>query len=224
MNKKISVIIPAKNEDLCLSTMVNELPMDIIKEIIVIDGHSTDNTVQVAKDLGLQVYLEEGKGYGCGISTGLKYATGDYITIMDADGSYDPKSLYILQEKLENENLDAVFCSRYLPESGSDDDTPIRFLGNKLFSWALRFVHGVQITDSLFLYCLSKKEVFSQVNIKSEGFDWCVEYPIKVHKQGFKYGEIPSFERPRLDGVSKVNAFTDGLQIAWTMLKLKLTS
>ncbi|MCY4643618.1 MAG: glycosyltransferase family 2 protein [Bacteriovoracales bacterium] len=219
--KKISVIIPAKNEEKCLPLMIDELPKDIIKEIIVVDGHSTDRTVDAAKGLGVKVIPQQGRGYGNAVNTGLHQASGEYITFMDADASYDPQSLTLLKRKIEENRLDVCFCSRYLPESGSDDDTIIRYIGNRSFSLLLRFLHGVQISDALFLYCLAKREIFNKISISSEAFDWCVEFPIKVHHSKLKYSEIPSFERKRIAGESKVNAFTDGLQIAFTLLKLK---
>ena len=222
--KKISVVIPAKNEEGCLPQMLAELPKDLIYEIIVVDGHSTDNTVKVVKDMGFTCITQEGKGYGMAVSTGLKHATGEYVTFIDADGSYDPAALPIMLKGIEEEGFDAVFCSRYLPESGSDDDTFIRLIGNKFFTWMLRFVHGVRLSDSLFLYMLTKRSVFNHFDMQSKTFEWCIEFPINIHNSGFKYKEIPSRERPRLAGESKVNAVVDGLIILWWMIKFRLQS
>ena len=219
--KKISVIIPTKNEEESISLMVRELPMEIIKEVIVVDGHSTDRTVEVARELGVKVIPQQGDGYGNAINTALKEARGEYVTFMDADASYNPHSLFDLKRIIEENDIDICFCSRYLPESGSDDDTIIRYLGNKLFTSLLRLVHGVKISDALFLYCLAKRKVFDEISMVSGGFDWCIEFPIRVHNSGFKYREIPSFERKRVAGESKVNALTDGLEIALTLFKLK---
>lgn len=218
--KKISVIIPAKNEAECIGAVLDELPKELIHEIIVVDGHSTDGTLDVVRERGVTVYVQESRGYGEAVSTGLRHATGEYVTFLDADGSYDPSALHELLVRLE-QGYDAVFCSRYLPESGSDDDTIIRFIGNKFFTLLLRQLHGVKISDSLFLYVLTRRSVFDKFEMESMNFEWCTEFPIKLHNAGFKYCEIPSHERERIAGVSKVNAFTDGLEILWAMLKLK---
>lgn len=218
--KRISIIIPAKNESESLPEMLAEIPKDLVHEIIVVDGHSTDGTEDVVKKLGHRVVQQDGDGYGMAVNTGLNMATGELITFMDADGSYDPMALRPLMREID-QGYDVVFCSRYLPEAGSDDDTAIRYMGNKLFTWLLRKLHGVQITDALFLYILAKKEIFANINMTSKSFDWCIEFPVRVHQAGLKYKEIPSRERKRIAGQSKVNAFSDGLNILMAMLRLK---
>jgi glycosyltransferase involved in cell wall biosynthesis len=222
-HRKITAIVPARNEVECLPGMLAELPREILHEILVVDGHSTDGTPGVISKLGYTVIPQEGAGYGMGVATGIRQATGEYLTFLDADGSYDPKALYALQRTLEEGGYDVVFCSRYLPDSGSDDDTLVRYIGNKIFTWLLRTLHGVRITDSLFLYVLARRGVFDRIEMTSRHFDYCVEFPIRVHAAGLKYTEIPSRERPRMAGVSKVNAFLDGLKIGWTICKLKWT-
>jgi len=110
----------------------------------------------------------------------------------------------------------------YLAGAGSDDDTFIRWLGNKIFTFLLRLMYGVRLTDALFFYALGKKEVFESLDLESTDFSICVEIPIKVHKRGYKYTEIPLTERQRIAGVSKVNAAWDGLRILAAMVKFKL--
>ena len=81
---------------------------------------------------------------------------------------------------------------------------------------------GVRLTDALFFYALGKKEVFESLDLESTDFSICVEIPIKVHKRGYKYTEIPLTERRRITGVSKVNAAWDGLRILAAMVKFKI--
>ena len=156
-----------------------------------------------------------------GVISGIKAARGDLLSFLDADGSYDPSALARLLEVIE-QGYDIVFCSRYLAGAGSDDDTFIRRLGNKIFTALLRLMFGVRLTDALFFYALGKKEVFEALGLESTDFSICVEIPIKVHKRGYKYTEIPSAERKRIAGVSKVNAAWDGLRILAAMVKFKL--
>ena len=226
IKKNISIIIPAKNEEQSLPLMLRELPIDIIKEIIIVDGHSNDQTIDVVEKLQIQevqIIQQTGKGYGNAINEGTKKVTGDFIVFMDADGSYNPKSLVEIMTKIETHSLDVCFCSRYLLGAGSDDDTMIRYIGNKIFSFLLKYVHGVKISDALFLYCMVRRNALERLKMTSNGFSFCVEFPIRVHNIGLKYTEIPSFERKRFAGKSKVNAFVDGFLIAMTIFKLKLT-
>lgn len=218
--RRISLLIPARNEYEALPHMLEGLPRDFAHEIIVVDGHSDDGTPVLARKSGCKVVIQEGRGYGMGVISGIKAAEGDLLCFMDADGSYDPEALPRLLELID-QGYDIVFCSRYLPGAGSDDDTFIRKLGNKFFTVLARAMFKIKLTDSLFFYALGKKEVFEALELTARGFAICIEIPIKVQKAGYKYTEIPSKERPRLAGQSKVNAIWDGLLILATMIKLK---
>ena len=220
IRKKITVIIPTLNEVECIKSVLIELDQADVDEILVVDGYSDDGTAELVKKLGYKVIMQEGKGYGNAVNTGLKQAKGDIIIPMDADGSYDPRDIPSLVQCIEN-GWDVAFASRYLPESGSHDDTIIRYIGNKFFTFLLNKIHGVNISDSLFLYVAAKREVFESLNLASQGFEYCIEFPIKVRRAGFRYREVPSFERERIAGESKVNATFDGLRILWYLLKWK---
>jgi glycosyltransferase involved in cell wall biosynthesis len=220
--RRISVVIPARNEKESLPAVLDELPKDQLHEILVVDGHSTDGTADVVRGLGYRAVTQTGRGYGMGVISGIKAATGDLLTFMDADGSYDPEAIARMLAGIEAGN-DFVFCSRYMKGAGSDDDTIIRLVGNMVFTFLMRLMFGVRISDSLFFYALGKKSVFEKLDLRCEDFALCIEVPIKVHRGGFRYTEIPSRERPRIAGVTKVNAFTDGLRILGSMIRLRLT-
>lgn len=219
---RISVIIPARNERDSLPAMLAEIPRDLVHEIIVVDGHSTDGTADVVRALGHRVITQEGYGYGAAVISGIKEATGDLLTFMDADGSYDPAALPRMLDRIRRGD-DIVFCSRYLPGAGSDDDTVIRYLGNVLFTLLVRVMFGVRVTDSLYFYALGKRKVFQTFDLTCHGFALCLEVPIRVHQAGFRYHEIPSKERMRIAGKSKVNAFVDGMRILGSLLRLRLS-
>jgi len=219
---RVSVVIPARNERDSLPDVLKELSTRPLHEVLVVDGHSTDGTPDIVRAAGCRVVTQQGRGYGAGVMTGMKLADGDLVTFMDADGSYDPEAIPRMQALIENEGYDIVFCSRYLPESGSDDDTFIRLTGNKIFTTLMRVMFGVRLSDALFFYALARKEIYTSIKWQCTDFALCVEIPIKVHQRGYRYTEIPSRERPRIGGDSKVNAFTDGLSILWAMIKLRL--
>lgn len=220
--ERISVIIPARNEREALPSVLAEIPRDLVHEIIVVDGHSTDGTAELARRLGVKVVVQEGRGYGMAVRTGLREATGDLVTFMDADGSYDPAALPRMLEGIRRGD-DVVFCSRYAPEAGSDDDTPVRYVGNVVFTWLVRRLFGVRLSDSLFFYALGRREVLERLDLRCRGFALCVEVPIKVHEAGLRYSEIPCRERRRVAGESKVNALTDGIRILAWLLRLRFS-
>lgn len=220
--ERISVIVPARDERESLPTVLGEIPRDLVHEIIVVDGHSTDGTPDVARALGHRVVTQDGTGYGMAVVTGIREATGDLLTFMDADGSYDPAALSRMLDGIRRGD-DVVFCSRYLPQAGSDDDTVVRYVGNVFFTWLVRWLFGVRTTDSLFFYALAKRQVFDQIDLRCRGFALCVEFLVNVHRAGFRYSEIPCRERRRIAGESKVNALIDGARILGSLVRLGLS-
>lgn len=219
--RDLSIIIPALNEEQCLPTVVAELQSVLgmeIHEIIVVDGNSSDETRKVAQALGCRVLIQNGNGYGAAVTEGLAHATGNLVTFFDADGSYDPRYLLEAMKLLRSDGLDAVFCTRYGPNSGSLDDTWVRRAGNAFFSHAMRYLFDVKLSDALHLYVVVKTPVARSALPKSVGFEWCMEFPVRIHRQGYRYAEIDSIERRRIAGESKVRAFADGLQIARWMI------
>lgn len=216
---KVTLLIPARNEADCIGTVLADVDPAVIDEVIVVDGHSTDGTPELVREMGFKVVDQEGLGYGLAIRTGVKHASGDVITMVDADGSYRLEDIPLLLDCLKK-GYDIAYGSRYLPGSGSADDTPIRYAGNMIFTGLLRLMHGVKISDSLFLYVAAHRKVFEALPMTSTGFDYCIEFPIRAHKMGFTYTEVPSFEKARVAGDSKVNAMSDGVMILRTMLRL----
>ncbi len=217
---KVSLIIPTLNEAESIGKVLQGIPKGLVDEILVVDGHSKDNTIEIVQKWGHKVILQEGKGYGKAVSTGIKHASGDVVVLIDADGSYEVTDIPKLIKCLEG-GYDIAYGSRYLPGSGSADDTLIRFIGNKIFTFLLNILHKVHISDSLFLYVATKKKIFETIDrhMKSTNFDYCIEFPIRAHKLGFKYTEIPSFEKKRIAGKSKVNEIYHGFRILWALLR-----
>lgn len=218
LGMKISLIIPTLNEIGSIERVLREVPRDVVDEILVVDGHSTDGTAELVTRLGYEVIEQEGTGYGAAIATGLKRARGNAVVLVDGDGSYNLADIPRLVQRLM-EGADVVLGSRYLPESGSEDDTIIRYVGNKIFTYLLCKIHGVASSDCLFFYAAIRREVFESILVESTGFGYIVEFLIKAHWAGFKFAEIPSAERRRAAGKSKVNALYDGLRILAVILR-----
>ena len=123
----------------------------------------------------------------------------------------------IVIDTLEN---DFVFTTRYEKGGGSEDDTLITFIGNKFFSKLGNILFSLRISDILYTYLIGKTSSFNLLNIKSNDFTFCVELPIKMELQKMKYKCLPSFEKKRIAGKKKVNAFIDGFLILLEMIKL----
>lgn len=215
---RISLVIPTLNEEECIGRVLDEIPCELFSEILVVDGHSTDGTVEVVRSLGHGVTLQEGKGYGNAVLAGFAMAKSEIIAMLDADGSQDPDDFHAMFEKL-SDGFDLVVGSRYADGGKSDDDTIIRYLGNKLFTWLGRFLFGLELSDILYLQAVFAKSILDRLDLKSQDFGLCVEILIRARQEGYRIAEVPCVERPRYAHDSKVNALSDG----WSILKLMLT-
>lgn len=218
---KISVIFPTRNEEGCIGRVLREVPREVVDEIIVIDGHSTDRTEEEAKaELrpSDRFVMQKGKGYGGAFREAFDIATGDVIIMMDADGSHDPKDIPAIVDKVER-GYEYVMASRYAPGGRSDDDTFIRWFGNRFFTWLTNAVHSTRVTDSLYLYTAITREGLNNLNLKTDGFEFCTEILVKAHRAGLKFAEVPAIERARFAGKSKVNALWHGLKILRMILR-----
>jgi len=215
----VSLIIATYNEEESLGFVLNELETFKVGEIIIIDKASTDNTRNVAMNYDVKFFTQSKIGWGGAVKEAIALCSKTYVTYMDGDGSYNPKALNEMKSLIGD--LDAVFCSRYKDGAKSPDDTFIRALGNKFFTGLVRFRFGCNITDSLFFYPMFKKDIANTINLKSDDFTLCLELPVLVHQQNFRYTEILSEERERYAGKTKVNAFFDGLKILKGIYSIK---
>jgi len=215
---RVSLVIPTRNEASSLERTVREIPAGSVDEIIVSDGHSTDGTLEVARSLGCIAIIQEGKGYGLGIRTGIKKAKGDVIIIMDADGSANPADIPKLVQKVK-EGYDVGWASRYINRGKTADDTWLRYFGNKFFTFLTGFIHGLKVADILYMFAAFRKEIIDKIELESPGFEFCIELPVKAHKIGARFGEVSCIERKRMGDETKVNDLIDGYKILKSILK-----
>lgn len=218
---KVSLIIPTRNEEGCIGRVIREIPRKIVDEVIIIDGHSTDNTIIEAKRAlkkNDKLINQKNLGYGAAFLEGFKAVTGDVIIMMDADGSHNPKDIDRIIDKFK-QGYEFVMASRYTKGGKSDDDTLIRFLGNKIFTWMTNVIHGTNVTDSLYLFTAISKKKLDALYLVSPDFEFCTEIIVKAHKANLKFAEVPTIERKRYAGKSKVNAFIHGLKILRIILR-----
>lgn len=218
---RVSLIIPTLNEAGAIGRVLTEVPKNIINEIIVIDGHSTDNTEREVKPLlrrGKDKFiLQKKKGFGSALMQAFKESRGDIVIIMNGDGSHNPKDIKTLVKKIE-QGYEYVIASRYSRGARSDDDTVIRFIGNRILTFLTNLLHGSHVTDSLHFYTAITASGLKKIHPTSPGFEFCIEILIRAHRAGLRFAEVPVVERARYAGESKVNAFLAGWKILGMIL------
>jgi hypothetical protein len=217
----LTLVIPAKHESESLPIFLKEINQLPCKKIIVLDENDF-KTVDAIKDFDdIEILFQKKIGYGSALIEGINSVNTTFFCIINADGSMNPSYLFSMLEKVKNNNLDFLFASRYeKPNGGSDDDNLITSIGNFFFTNIGNLFFSLNISDILFTYVLGKKETFKNLKITSEDFAFCVEFPIKAKRHRAKYQTMPSYERNRIGGLKKVNAFKDGLLILLKMVKM----
>ena len=217
----ISVIIPTLNEEGCIRKVLEELPVDIIDEILIVDGNSSDKTREIAGEFEkVRILEQKGKGFGHAFRTGIKEAKGDIIILMDGDYSQNPGDILALLHQVEA-GYDMAMGSRYLPGACSSDDTFIRYIGNKVLTFIFNVFYKTGFSDVLYLFVAFRAKKMKEPGFDTNGFEFCVEFLLRAHQYGLKIKEIPLKERKRYDGKSKVRALKDGVIILNELLKFK---
>jgi len=216
--KNLTLVIPAKNEEFSLPKVLNEIKYFNCKKIVVL-GRSDLKTIKSLNNFNCKIIKQTNSGYGNAIIEGINKTKTKYVCIFNADGSFHPKYLNFMLKKVL-QGFSFVFASRYLKKGGSDDDTFLTLIGNKIFTFLGKFLFNLELSDILFTFILGETKKFKNLKLKSKDFRLCVEIPVKIIKKKYSYTTIPSFERSRLGGVKKVSEFKDGFLILLAMLKL----
>ena len=216
--QNLTLIIPAKNEVESLPIFLEEINKLNYKKLIVLQRDDIQTKNVILENESTKILIQKNNGYGNALIEGINACKTEYCCIINADGSMNPSCLVDMLLKCENHDL--IFASRYLtPGGGSDDDTFITLVGNKIFSFLGNLLFKLNLSDILFTYIVGKTKSFKMLDLKYVDFRLCIEIPIRAKKQNLKYTSIASYERSRIGGEKKVNAFKDGFLILIAMLK-----
>ena len=218
-SKDLTLVIPAKNESESLPNVLRELKKFKIKKHIILEKNDK-KTIQSIKNYNCKIIYQRKRGYGDALILGIKSVKTKYFCIFNADGSFNPRELNKMISKINKENLDFVFGTRYEKNCGSDDDTLITLIGNFIFTKIGKIFFNLNVSDILYTYVLGKTNLAKNLNLKSKDFKFCIELPIKAKRKGYRLGNSPSYERSRIGGKKKVNAIRDGFLILLGMMSL----
>jgi glycosyltransferase involved in cell wall biosynthesis len=187
-NKKITICLPCKNESKHLHKVIEMIP-SFVDEIIVISNNSSDDTYQVAKNLGVKVFEDDrtlnGNGEGFAYQTGIRNATGDIIVCADADCTYPTDKIDKMLDKFLDQNIDFMSGSRYPKQK----ESKIGFkqqLGVTVLNWEIFFLYGIKINDALSGMWIFKKDIVDDLGILTPKWigDWNHSPQIKINAFG----------------------------------------
>jgi glycosyltransferase involved in cell wall biosynthesis len=226
--QRVSVVIPALNEARNLEHVFAALPAGL-HEVIVVDGHSTDGTPEIARQLlpDVRVITQTRKGKGNALACGFAAATGDIIVMIDADGSTDPAEIPSFVAALA-EGADFAKGSRFAPGGGSSDITRLRRLGNQALGMFVNAMFGTSYSDLCYGYnafWAKHLPVFGlipdspgQRPVWGDGFEIETVLNLRAATAGLNIAEVPSFERDRVYGTSNLKTFRDGGRVLRTIV------
>jgi len=225
---KITILIPVYNEVNTLTQILSKLESidfyGLDKEIILIDDYSTDGTRELYKELNYKVlYHNKNMGKGAALRTGFKEASGDIITIQDADSEYTPEDLLPLVKIILDDEADVVYGSRFLNINKSSDFMLTHLLGNKMLTFITNLLYGAKLTDMETCYKVFKAEWVKSLEIKSDRFDFEPEITAKLLKCGAKIKEIPITYKARSFAEGKKISWKDGFAAIFALIKFRFT-
>ncbi len=221
---EISVVVPTLNEAANLPHVLTRIP-DCVDEVVLVDGHSTDDTIAVARMIrpDIRVVVQSGTGKGNALACGFAAATGDIIVMLDADGSTDPAEIPQFVNALFD-GADFAKGSRFAPGGGSADITPLRQAGNRALNGVVNLLYGTGYTDLCYGYNAFWRGCLESMRVDCDGFEVETHINIRIARSGLRVTEVPSHEHERLHGTSNLHPFRDGLRVLRTIVNERLRS
>lgn len=220
---RVSVVIPTLNEAENLPHVLPRIP-NWVHEVLLVDGNSTDGTVEVARSLypNIKIVMQQGRGKGAALRTGFAAATGEIIVMLDADGSTDPEEIPAFVGALL---AGASFAkgSRFLQGGGTADMPLYRKLGNWTFVFLVRVLFGGNYTDLCYGYNAFWRHVLPELRLNGDGFEIETMMNVRVLRANLKVAEVPSFEDRRVYGEGRLRTLPDGWRVLKTIFKESLS-
>ncbi|MEP7358337.1 MAG: glycosyltransferase [Anaerolineales bacterium] len=217
---RVSVVIPTLNEAKNIPLIFPHIPLGVVDEVILVDGRSTDGTVEVARRLmpSVKVVLEPTPGKGAALRAGYRAATGDIIVVVDADGSNDPREIPRYLRSLI-EGADFAKGSRFAHRGGTTDMPRVRQAGNRVFVTLVNLLFSASFTDLCYGYHGFWRYCLDVIDIEQvDGFEIDTALYVRAVRERLRIVEVPSFEGYRFYGEGKLRTIPDGLRVLGTII------
>ncbi len=221
--KDVCVLIPTLNEEDAIAEVIGEFRAMGFEEILVIDGHSRDQTVERARAVGARVVVQSGKGKGQALKEAFDLIESDYIVMIDGDGTYLPAEVGLLLDPILEGRADHVMGNRFgnLQKGAL---TRLNSAGNRLINFFFRLIYDVPLSDILTGYRAFTLQGVSRLDLTMTGFEIETEMTVDSVKKGLAIVEVPITYRSRTKGTrTKLNPVMDGARIVATIYRMAKT-
>jgi dolichol-phosphate mannosyltransferase len=219
----VCILIPTLNEGKTIAGLVKEFKSLGYNDILVIDGHSTDDTVSKAQDTGARVVVQTGTGKGQAITQAFRLLSSKYLVMVDGDGTYLPQEINKLIEPVISGEADHVIGNRFANyQKGAF--TGLNLFGNRILNKIFGLAYGVWLIDILSGYRAFNYNAYKQIELKKTGFEVETEITVECVKKDLKIVEVPITYLTRVSGAAtKLRPVRDGFRIASTIYFLTRT-
>jgi len=213
-----ALIILTLNEVIGVKHILPKIKKEELDEVLVVDGGSTDGTVEEVEKMGFIVKKQALKGHGGAIIEGIKQTKSENIVIFGPDGNHDPEEIIILKEKM-SEGFDQIIISRFTKSSINLDAGKIDSFGNKFFTFLCNVLFDGHLTDSLNESRIISRTAFNELNFDALGLDSTLQMTIRGLKNKQNIIEIPGNEGERIGGERKIQSFKTGRLLLRRIIK-----
>ena len=220
MSVPYSIVVPARDEEETIGAVLSEV-RGLTNDLIVVDGASSDRTVEIASTYGARIVQDDGGGKGDAVRAGIQAARCAIIVFIDADGSHDPADIPKLVGPISAGEADLVMGSRML--GGSEElfgtfPEVVRMVGSIVISLTINYRYGLRLTDYQNGFRAIRTDVARAIPLTSRITTIEQEMAMKCLRYGFRVAERPAHEFPRRGGVSKVSVRRRAPQYVWNLL------
>ena len=217
---KVSIIVFEINEIDGMRAMLPQIKREWYDELIIVDGGSTDGTIEFAQEHGYSLFVQQEKGVGAALNEAIEKVSGDIVILYAPDGSFLTDRIPMMVEKIK-EGFDVVNVTRYGYGAKSDDDTFITGLGNQVFTTIVNlfFGHKFLFTDFLYTYVAFRRELVERLEVDTTLITWTQILMLRAIKRNLKLVEIPGDEPKRIGGDVKVPKIKTSFIILLTIIR-----
>jgi len=220
-DRRIVCLIPTLNEGPTVGEVIDKA-RNYVDRVVVVDGHSSDDTSEVATKLGVEVLPQEGKGKGMALRTALSKIEEDVYVIIDGDATYDATEIESLIQPILLGEADMVVGSRLDGKMEEGAITGFHQLGNHAFNAMINVLNGSRISDSQSGFRAIDGRWVRSLGLDSKGFEIETEITIKALRKGMRVKEVPITYKKRNGTPSKLGGFKSGYRIVKTILRCSL--
>src|SRR5712671_666879 len=216
---RVALVIPTLDEEAAIGGVIAAVPREWVDDIIVVDGGSTDRTVEHAQTAGARVLTLRERGYGRACRAGAEAAEDcDIVVFLDGDGSDCPELIPHLLAPIAEGRCDFVIGSRVRGEREGGSMTTHQLLAGRMIGAALRLLYGVRYTDMCPFRAI-RRDALMRLGLREETYGWNLEMQMRAAQAGLRILELPVAHRRRAGGASKVSGNLRGtVKASWRIL------